>query len=443
MDAARHSPLLPTTPPRAVRMSGPHHGRMPNPGGPVRARRWACILASFLAGSTVVVSAVAEEPQRGVTIEERSRADYDPIGVPAGAFLLYPSIELGVRRDDNIHRTRSAKTADTILSIRPSVRAVSQWSNHGLGLEAAATADDYRSHSDENKRDWFAILDGRLDVLRDTELRGALSVFDLEEEPDDPNSATAGTPGDHTRWVGRLSASHRINRFGFATTASYSALSYDEASKKGLDRGELELSGQVGYRMFPEYGAFVRTTFHHREYERLTGRFDRDSRGWELVGGAELDLGGLVVGEIFAGWRRQDYEDAALRTISEPALGLAVDWNITQLTTLGANAQRSVFETETRASGVLTTAVGLDVAHELRRNLILRAAAGLSHERPEVVVGERRETSDILSVDVGGTWLLDRTTRLEFGYRHEHKDATAPGERFEANILSLNLLLQI
>ena len=415
----------------------------PHPGWSARTRHWACVLASLLVGSTVVISAIAEEPRRGVTVEERSRADYDPIGVPAGAFLLYPSIDTGVRHDDNIHRTRRQRTADTILSIRHSMRAVSQWSNHELALEAATDADTYRSHRDENRRDWFASLGGRLDVLRDTELRGDLSVFDLEEEPDDPNSATAGTPGDHARWTGRLSASHRINRFGFAATTNYSSLSYDEDLRKGLDRDELALSGRVDYRMFPEYGSFVRATFHHRDYEHLGRRFDRDSRGWELVAGAELDLGGLIVGEIFAGWREQDYDDAALRTISKPTLGLAIDWNITQLTTLGANVQRSVLETETRASGVLATTVGLDAAHELRRNLILRAAAGLSHERPKVVVGERRETSDLLSVDAGVTWLLDRTTRLGFGYRLERKDATTPSERFEANILSVSLLLQI
>lgn len=407
------------------------------------ARGWALVLASHLAGSTVIVSAVAQEPERGVTVEDRPRADYDPVGIPAGAFLVYPSVELEVRRDDNIFRARHEKTADTILTIRPSVRAVSQWSNHALGLEAGAAADYYHSHTDENKRDWFAILGGRLDVLRDTELQAALNVFDLEEEPDDPSSATAGTPGDHTSWGGRLEASHRLNRLGFAAAARYTALSYDEAPKKVLDRGELELGGQIAYRVFPEYEAFTRATLHRREYERLTGGFDRDSLGWELVGGAKLDLGGLIVGEVFAGWRRQDYEDAVLPAISEPTLGLSVDWNITQLTTIGAHVQRSVFETEARASGLLATAVGLDVTHELRRNLILRAGAGLSHERPEVIAGERRDTSDLLGVDIGGTWLLDRTTRLEFGYRHERKDSTAPDGHFEANVVSLGLVLRM
>ena len=400
-------------------------------------------MAWILSGSTVIVPAVAQEPQRGVTVEERPRADYAPVGIPAGAFLVYPSIELEVRRDDNIFRTRDGKTADTILSIRPSVRAVSQWSNHELGLEAGAAADHYHSHTDENKRDWFAILGGRLDVLRDTELQAAVNVFDLQEEPDDPSSATAGTPGDHTSWGGRLDASHHLNRLGFAAAARYTALSYDEAPKKVLDRGELELSGQVGYRMFAEYEAFTRATLHHREYERLTGGFDRDSHGWELVGGTELDLGGLIVGEIFAGWRRQDYEDGVLPAISEPTLGLSVDWNITALTTIGAHAQRNVFETASRASGVLATAVGLDATHELRRNLILRAGASLTHERPEVIVGERRDTSDLLGVDIGGTWLLDRTTRLEFGYRHERKDSTAPDGHFEANVVTLDLMLQM
>ena len=388
--------------------------------------------------------APGQEPERGVPVEERPRPDYDAIGIPAGAFLVFPSVELEWRRDDNIFRTKDDKALDSILSVRPGARVVSQWSNHELVLDAGATATFYRSFTDENKVDWFTNLGGRVDVTRDTKAFGGLNVYDLKEEPDTPTPATVGVTGDHRRLGGNLGASHRLNRLAAAVEGWLVDLSYDELENKHLDRLEFELSGQVGYQIFPEYEVLVRATGYKRDYERpQIGIGSRNSDGWELVAGAELDLGGLVVGEVVAGWRRQDYSHPMLSSISEPTLGLSLEWNVTPLTTISADVERRVGETEERASGVLGTSAGTRVDHELRRNLTLTAGVGFLKEDYEVFAGAPPLEDDLLNVHLGASWLIDRNTALKFGYRFEKKDSTVPGNVFEANVVSLGLRLQI
>ena len=410
-------------------------------------RSWMLAVAPLAIWAGMTGPASAQEPERGVPVEERPRPDYDAIGIPAGAFLVFPSVELGWRYDDNIFRKKDDKTEDRILSFQPAVRAASQWSNHQLVLDAAATASFYSSFTDENKVDWLANLGGRVDVTRDTKLEAALNVYDLTEEPDTPTAATVGTPGDLRLLGGSIGASHRLNRLTVAAEGRVTDLSYDEFEKKTLDRLEVELSGQVGYQILPEFEPLVRVTAFQRDYDREPmgeeGRFDRDSDGWELVAGTELDLGGLIAGEIVAGWRRQDYRGAMLPAISKPTLGLSLQWNVTPLTTISANVARRIVETEARASGVLSTSSGIGVNHELRRNLTLSAEVGLINEAYEVVAGAPDLEEDLLSVGLGGIWLVDRNTQIEFGYLFQKKDSTVPTDVFEANVVSLSLRLQI
>lgn len=56
----------------------------------------AAVVLSLAVCGAVTVPTAAQEPQRGVTVEERPRADYDPPGIPAGAFLVFPSLRVVV-----------------------------------------------------------------------------------------------------------------------------------------------------------------------------------------------------------------------------------------------------------------------------------------------------------------------------------------------------------
>ncbi|MCI0430482.1 MAG: outer membrane beta-barrel protein, partial [Rhodospirillales bacterium] len=42
------------------------------------------------------------EPERAQSVFERPRPDYDPLGIRAGGFLIYPQVELGEAYNDNI-----------------------------------------------------------------------------------------------------------------------------------------------------------------------------------------------------------------------------------------------------------------------------------------------------------------------------------------------------
>ena len=134
------------------------------------ARFTAVLLATGIATAGLgacPTAATGQTPEPGETVRERPREAYDGIGLRAGGFLLFPSIESGVRYEDNIYREEAGEDEDFVFFVHPGIRAVSRWSNHEVVLDAGVEADFFDSHEDENSTDWFVTAAGRLDVTRD------------------------------------------------------------------------------------------------------------------------------------------------------------------------------------------------------------------------------------------------------------------------------------
>ena len=81
--------------------------------------------------------------------------------------------------------------------------------------------------------------------------------------------------------------------------------------------------------------------------------------------------------------------------------------------------------------------------HELLRNLILGVRAGLANHDYAVIRRERPLEEDILSVELGGTWLADRHTSVEVSYRFEKKGSTVSADQYDAGVVSVSLRLNM
>ena len=399
-------------------------------------------VAVAMAAGMLPPPAGGQEPERGVTVQERPRPDYHALGLRVGGFLVFPSIGTQLRHDDNIYRADEGETGDSVASLRPSVRAASQWSNHELVLEAAAEADRYRRLRNENSTDWFAQAAGRLDVTRRTHVRSDLRLERGHEDRGDPSAAAGAQPGTWVRGVAGVGASHRLNRLGFDAEARLVDLAYHAAPSKRRDRREFEVSVRAGYQLVSEYEAFVRAIRRDRRYDRRPRRYDRDSEGWELVAGTALDLGGIISGEVFAGYLAQSYDDPALRRIEGWTFGGSVDWNLTPLTTVSGLVRRSAEESVLAASGFLATHAEVRADHELLRNLLLRAGVQLTRNDYEAAAGAAGRNDEILRVSAGGTWLVNRRIHVDFGYRFATRESTVARDNYDAGIASASLRLQ-
>jgi hypothetical protein len=166
--------------------------------------------------------------------------------------------------------------------------------------------------------------------------------------------------------------------------------------------------------------------------------FKRDSRGFDALAGVSLDISGLLFGDIFGGYRKRLFDDSRFDTVQGGAFGAALTWIPTQLTTLVLTVNNEVVESVSNQSSSFTsTGVGLDVDHELLRNLILSAGAAFRFDDYEGIDLEESNITARVSAD----YLMNRYVRLRAQYRHRFRNSNETGRDYSQNSAMLVLTL--
>ncbi len=401
---------------------------------------------------TNVFDSVEEEIPRGETVLSRPRPELDALGIRLGGFLFSPKLAVEESYNNNIFSVESGMSDDFITVTSPELVLGSDWNNHELNLTLDASLGRFADYDEENYDDYHAGVDGRIDITRDSHLFAALNSSFLHEGRGSPNDAGGSDPTEFRLNSGALQFFQRLNRLSFTLDGSQRYYDYDDVATSGApinnddrDRTDSDLSLRVGYEIVPEYEAFVTLSGNDRAYDDGAddNGFDRDSHGFEIDVGARLDLGGITFGDVFVGYRQQDYEDRGLKNIRSLTFGTGLVWNVTPLTTLNGNIIRTVEETvSSGASGFLATTVGVSADHELLRSLLLNANVGATQNDYE---GIGREDM-IYNAGFGAKYMLNRYfyTALNYSYLQRDSDINGGGDSdYKQNVISLRLEVQM
>lgn len=395
--------------------------------------------AFFIAGLT------ASEPGIGAPFRQSKSAEYQPLGLRAGSFMFYPVLEMGVESDSNIFRVPSElEENDTIFHLDPSVYMTSDWSRHELNAYAWARLGYYDEFSNEDYEDYSVSADGRLDVLRDSYATGYVGFASRHEGRSSVDNRFGAEPTTFTQAVFGLGYDHTFNRLTVSAAYDYEALDYDDVpgifeaviNNDDRDRKRNEGTLRVAYQVRPQFDFFVEGALNAVDYDNTpddTGR-ERSSNGYRLNAGASIDITSVLVGDVFVGYLRQEYDDPGLRDIDNTDYGFRLFWYATALTTVTSSLQRSPTETtEPEASGYLSTALDLRVDHELRRNILLHTAFSYRNNDYEQSVPGRKENEDIFDFSIGGKYLFNRRFYARAEYAYERRNSDIEEQEFTAN----------
>jgi hypothetical protein len=383
------------------------------------------------------------------TVMTRQRPEYDPIGTRLGGFFLYPSISVTEVYRDNINYTASGEKSDFLTVISPNLNLRSNWNNHALNFSAGADVGRYISNSQEDYEDFRLATDGRLDILRSSNVKGGFKFAEQHEGRSSPDQTGAREPVIYRQLGPSLEYNQAFNRLRASIGGDYQIYDYDDGTANNGtvlnmdDRDRKDLTGnvRVGYEIVPSYEAFVRGAVNQRNYDdaRDDGGVNRDSSGWEIVAGLALDFGDVTFGNVFAGYMRQEFDDASLKSISGPSFGADLTWNPTRLTTVKGIASRTIEETTlSGAAGALSTRIGANVDHELLRNLILSANADYVNNEYEGITRE----DDIINIGPSADYLFNRYLRLRLRYTHSMRESNSANGDYNVNSVFLRLLAQ-
>jgi hypothetical protein len=376
---------------------------------------------------------------RGETVTSRPRPELDPLGARLGSFRAFPKIVVEERYSDNIFSTKTNEEDDFITRIMPSLNINSDWNNHSLGFQSGARIGRYWDNTDEDYEDYFVGATGRVDIKRSTAFRVRAKYQRQHEDRSSPDDVAASKPTEFDDYTAGAGLSHDFGRFNAAVNGSYQRLSFINNNESDRDRDIMEAALRLGYRISPQYQAFVSGSYNVREYDTLEGGLDRDSDGYGLVAGLDLDLGGLVFGDFFVGYRSQEYDDPTLSSLDGVGGGADITWNVTPLTTIVFSVLSDLRETtSTGASGRLVSTGGLTVDHELLRNLLLAGNLSLTRDDYEGI----NRTDWVYRAGFGANYMLNRNLYLGADYDFRKRDADSGGSDFTENVVLVRLQVQ-
>ncbi len=368
---------------------------------------------------------------------------YDPLGIRAGGFLIYPSLSVSGLYDDNVYAVDSNKDDDLISLIEPGVRAESNFSRHALGLTAGSEVAVHLNETDENYQDFFVSGDGRLDITRQNYLDGVLEFARDHTDRDDPED-----PGDRDelqelyRYGGELSFTQLFNRLNFRLTGGANRTAYVEPEEADRDQNTYDARLRTGFFVSPRINTFVEGLYTIEKRDRSTdfAGVDRDSEGWGLSAGAEVDLTNLLTGEFQAGYRQQSFDEDGFDDEDGIGYGIDLTYTPTLLTTVSLEGSGDFRPTQQdEAESNFRSTLGLDVTHELLRNV--RIGGGVGYTRDDFDGIDR--TDDTISAGARASYLLTRNFSIDAGYTYTKRWSDDETEEFDRNLIRVGVTARL
>lgn len=386
--------------------------------------------------------------------QQRQFGPYQPVGVRVGSFLLFPTIETGISGSDNVFRSASSRKSDMFADLTVGATLTSNWRRHALEFRIQNARTYHQEFSTENENRLDALVRGRLDISRRTNIVGDVSYSYGQEARGGVNTPTVAA-GDRPSVIQQragVEANHRVNRLtlqlrGAVTDNIYGTvpatpdpLTGVTATIDGNDRNyvQREIGGRAGWQFNPNLQLYADVVLNNRTHEAVssTDGILRNSDGYRAQVGVAFDKRGKLQGEASAGYASQTPDDVRLKTVSGVIYNGKLSWQPTGLTEVIATANSDIGETSLAGSGgALTRTTGVEVRHALRRHIIL--VAGASYAVANFGGSSLKETSTVGRL--GLEYYLTREAAVLAGYQHTNFETNGVTKGYEDNTVRVGV----
>jgi len=156
-------------------------------------------------------------------------------------------------------------------------------------------------------------------------------------------------------------------------------------------------------------------------------------------GGAEVKVSDLLRGQAAGGYAERDYQDPRLSHLRGPTVDASLIYTPTPLTTLTLRGATTLSETTLPgSSGSLSHTIGLELSHDLLRNLTVTALGSyFNNQYQGVSLVENGYTAGV-KLD----YKITRSIVLRASYSRERLSSNTTGDDYTANVFLVGLRFQ-
>lgn len=369
-------------------------------------------------------------------------------GVPIGGWMVYASVLTGVVWDDNVFQASQSKTSDWGVRLKPSIEMIRNSGIHKTTIYGFVDGRIYRDEDDAN------VANGSIGVNHVWEVQRDLVVkadFDYSRRTDINNAGTLQTLGgpvtivsplEYDIFTGALSAQKSFDRIFVGLGAVVTHTNYADVTdtlgqtfeQDGRDHTVYTISSRLGAWVSPVIYAFIEPSQNWRRFRDSTF----DSQGQRIIAGIGTDRVSLFRGEVFAGYQRQDYDNAAIDTINGSVLGGRLFWYPTRDLVIGLDADRRLTEATLPTPGnafgspVETTSIVLKADYILTDTWSASARLGYSL----IDYQESSREDDQWQGGVTVSYFIWRNLAATFEWQYTDLQSNTAGNSFQRNIFT-------
>ncbi len=375
----------------------------------------------------------------GETVQDR------PVGFKLGSLRLTPSLDAGLGWTDNAAQANGG-SPDGFYEVDAAVSVVSNWDRHEIGLELRGSLRAFFDEPDNNQ----PVLSGRgnlrLDLGRQTtaDVDGVYS-FSREERSSAENEATSGRTNSVQEIGGRLSLSRQISviqlrgGFGVDRTVYGGQMSVSQPRDNTVVDATFRSSFDNG-AMFEPY---LEGGFLVREYDQDCkgdpACFDRNSRGYFVKAGLNVDRGPKLRGEFGVGYRSEFLKDDRLSALQGFVFDGAFVWSPTRRDTVTLSGATSFNGTNLNgASGSILYAGDMRYAHQFTQDIVGDIQLGYTYRKYQGIdIVEQEGTGSF-----GLVWAFSKDAALLSRYTFRAFDSNVAESDYTSSLVEAGLRIR-
>ncbi|MEM7059826.1 MAG: outer membrane beta-barrel protein [Pseudomonadota bacterium] len=367
-------------------------------------------------------------------------------GIRAGAFLFYPTATLEQAINSNVFLSSLNRQSTYHAALAPRLFVHSDWNRHALRLDIGTKAGVFTHDSADNFLDYDAALAGQADITRKARLTGEVRFsHDSDERGTNDVPTASDSPVEFSELEARIQGEWLYGSARIGPFAEWRRLDFDDTGLLGgginnqddRDRTELRTGVALGLKVIRGYEGFVSAAYVQTEYASAlddTG-IDRDSTGFQLLGGVNIQLSRLVEGIVSGGLTQRHFDDPTLRDVTEITGEVGLIWKPTRRLTATADLSRKLRETTLAgASALLVTEGALGLNYELLRTVTVKLNVNAARLQFQDITRADNTFGTLLSAD----WAVTRHLTLSPGYEFDMRRSRTPGLGYTAHRIFLD-----
>lgn len=362
------------------------------------------------------------------------------------SFLAWPNLTFEQGYNDNVLATHRHEQGDFFTTLKPELLVIKNWSRHQLSARFNAEIIRFWDLKDENVENYSTTIQADLEArrglnmpvqlsYRDTRLKRRnqrrANVAELTTEPLRVKSFEAGTGIIYK--PNRLSLS-LLGNYRQARLENAELINGAQLMRDNGDSNTVQGKVKILYEVETGWKPFLETTFAQEDFVNETlASMSRNNDLFRVLAGASFDFKGLLYGSFGLGWENRSYEESTINDASEISLEATTTWEPTAKSLLTLDLFRQTSEDNELSLALTRTYAGLELSHELQRNLFLKTSIAYETEEFDDVMREDK----LIDAGIGLHYIIGPHIQLSADYDYFTRESNLAGLSLDNSVVYL------